>query len=100
MTRSDYLARIRENVANNVRHYRYELGLNQEDLAARIGLSENRVYTLETPGKGGVTLDTLASLAHALEIKVADLLVYREPIPARHGRGGQLFLERQRSKRA
>ena len=46
MTRSEYLARLRANVAHNVRFHRYQLGLNQKDLAARVGFSENRIYTL------------------------------------------------------
>ena len=100
MTRSEYLVRIRANVANNVRHHRYRLGLNQEDLAARIGFSENRIYTLENPGKGAVTLDALASLAHALDVKVADLVAYREPVLAKHGLNAARFFNHQRELRA
>lgn len=98
MTRSDFIARIRANVANNVRYHRYQLGLNQEAMAAHIGFSENRIYTLENPGKGSVTLDALASLAHALDVKVADLVAFREPATVRRGVHGQRFFERQRSK--
>ena len=96
MTRSEYLARLRANVANNVRFHRHQLGLNQEDLAARVGFSENRIYTLETPGKGTVTLDTLASIAHELGLKVADLVAFRETVPAKHGQAGAKFLNHQR----
>jgi DNA-binding Xre family transcriptional regulator len=96
MTRSEYLARLRANVAHNVRFHRYQLGLNQKDLAARVGFSENRIYTLETPGKGAVTLDTLASIAHELGLKVADLVAFREAVPAKHGQAGARFLNHQR----
>ena len=96
MTRSEYLTRIRANVAHNVRHYRYQLGLNQEDMATRIGFSENRIYTLETPGRGAITLDTLASIAHELGLKVADLVAFRETVPAKHGQAGARFLSHQR----
>lgn len=99
MTRSDYLARLRANVAHNVRHHRYQLGLSQEDMAARVGFSENRIYTLETPGKGAVTLDTLASIAHELGLKVADLVAFREAVPAKHGPAGARFLNHQRELR-
>ena len=96
MTRSDYLARIRANVAHNVRHYRYQLGLSQSGLAERIGMTENRIYILEKPGKGGVPLDVLAAIAHELGIKVADLVAFREAVPAKHGQAGARFLNHQR----
>ena len=96
MTRSDFIARIRENVANNVRYHRYQLGLNQEDMAAHAGMAENRIYILENPGKGNVTLDALSTLAHVLDLKVADLVAFREPVPPRYGIHGNKFFERQR----
>lgn len=99
MTRRDFIAHIRENVANNVRWYRYQIGLTQAELSERIGMSVNRVYLLENPKLGGVPLAVLASLAHELKIEIADLVAFREPLPAKHGLGAAMFLNHRQSQR-
>ncbi len=73
-------------LADKVRERRLELGLNQEQLAERSGLSRNQVQNIERnrnnsrdpqtgrPGPGNARLDTLFSLAHALEVEVTFLV--------------------------
>lgn len=65
---------------------RVELGLTQEELAERAGVSRNQVQNIERnrnnskdpetgrPGPANARLDTVFRLAAALEISVTDLI--------------------------
>jgi DNA-binding XRE family transcriptional regulator len=55
-----------------LRRLRQRRGLTLASLAAQVGLSESFLSQLER-GRTGVSLDSLARLAHALDIRVADL---------------------------
>jgi transcriptional regulator with XRE-family HTH domain len=59
-------------VGRHLRRVRRRRGLTLAAVAARAGTSESFLSQLER-GLTGVTLDTLARLAQALEIKVSDL---------------------------
>jgi transcriptional regulator with XRE-family HTH domain len=63
-------------LAANVYHLRTSLGLTQEQLAAAIGVSQPRIAEIER-GDANPRLGTLAKLARALGVPVADLLAER-----------------------
>lgn len=70
---------IREVLAANLRRYRREKGLSQEELAYRADLDRTYVSALER-SVYAASVDVLASLARELEIEPADLL--KQPIIA------------------
>lgn len=63
---------IVDTIAKRIRERRRTLGLTQEKLAERAGLSVNYLAQLEISDKTP-SLKTLAALAHALETDVSDL---------------------------
>lgn len=63
-----------------VRRARTELGMSQEQLAARSGLDRTYVSGLER-GKRNPTLSTQQRLAGALGLRVADLVAQAEEMP-------------------
>lgn len=65
--------RIRELLATNVRGYRAQLGLSQEELAAVADLHRTYVGAVERAERN-VTLSTLEALATALDVTVSKLL--------------------------
>jgi DNA-binding XRE family transcriptional regulator len=89
MTRTEYIFSLRENIATNVQHYRYKLGMNQTVFSEYLGMSEHVVYLLENPHKGGTTLNTLATIAHVLGTTVADLVSAHEGRTRLRGRAAQ-----------
>ena len=69
-------------LADNIREYRREHGLSQEDFADLCGLHRTYVGSVER-GERNVTLSTLEVFATVLEISVPELLAKRKP---KHGR--------------
>ena len=69
-------------LADNIREYRREHGLSQEDFADLCGLHRTYVGSVER-GERNVTLSTLEVFATVLKIPVPELLVKRKP---KHGR--------------
>lgn len=63
---------LRERVAKNIIDRRNSIGLSQEDLARRAGLSRAYVGKIEN-ARFSVTIDTIEKIAHALEVD-ADVL--------------------------
>lgn len=59
--------------AHNLKAKRQALGLSQTDLAARAGVKDSYVSMLER-GQRTPPLDTIALLAHALNVPARDLL--------------------------
>lgn len=72
MTEHKDLKPILDILAERVRERRKALGLTQEKLAERAGLSVNYLAQIEISDKTP-SLKTLASLAEALEIDIRDL---------------------------
>ena len=64
---------IREVLASNLRRYRREKGLSQEELAHRAQLDRTYISALERC-LYAASIDVLESLARELDIKPADLL--------------------------
>lgn len=64
---------IQELFGNRVKEIRIEKGLSQDYLALASGIDRPQISKIEQ-GKINVTLDTMARLAKALDIKVANLL--------------------------
>lgn len=75
-------AQLTQILADNIREYRREHGLSQEDFADQCGLHRTYVGSVER-GERNVTLSTLEVFATVLEIPVPELLVKRKP---KHGR--------------
>jgi len=63
---------LRERVAKNIIDCRKSVGLNQENLARRAGLSRAYVGKIED-ARFSVTIDTIEKIAHALDVD-ADVL--------------------------
>jgi transcriptional regulator with XRE-family HTH domain len=61
-------------LAHNLRRYRIASKLSQEELAARVGLSQTFLSQVEC-GSRNVSLDKIETLAEALQIDVIELLV-------------------------
>lgn len=66
----------------NLRRLRVAQGLSQERLALAAGIDRAYVGRVER-GSENVTVDTLAAMARALAVPVADLFVAPEPGAAR-----------------
>lgn len=61
-------------IAENVRRYRRALGLTQEGLATRCGVSQPRITEIER-ARGNVSVETLDKLADSLAVAPASLLI-------------------------
>jgi transcriptional regulator with XRE-family HTH domain len=78
--------RAAEQLAERVYRRRRELGLTQEDLAERTGISRNQIQNIEKnrnnskdpetgrPGPGNARLDTVFLLADALDVTISYLI--------------------------
>jgi transcriptional regulator with XRE-family HTH domain len=60
-------------LAQNIKFYRSQLGLTQEDLAKRAEINRSYLAGIET-GQRNTSVKTIEKLAQALEISPADLL--------------------------
>ena len=69
---------IREVLARNLRRYRAERGLSQEELAHRADIDRTYVSSLERV-QYGATVDMVESLAKALEVAPYKLLMPNQP---------------------
>jgi len=67
---------LRRILAQNLRRVRQERSLTQEELADLAGINRNYVGMIERE-ENAATVDVLESLAKALSIEAADLLVFR-----------------------
>lgn len=97
MKRSEFIMQQRANIAANIRHYRHVRGWTQAAMAEAFGLSANTIYLLEVPkSKYSASLNILATIAHALDLPVAALLVPRAPPPNPRGGTAHAYLQRFR----
>ena len=69
--------KLREVLATNLKHFRLAAGLSQEELAHRAHLDRTYVSSLER-GRYSASIDKIESLAVALGVEAAELLV-RQP---------------------
>ncbi len=74
------VSQLRANLMNRMRERRRSLGITQEQLAERSGLSANYIATLET-GARTPSFAALAILADALEAEPSDLLAGNQERP-------------------
>lgn len=65
---------LKEIYAENLKSKRNELGIKQDKLAEKIGLSEKYISDLETGRRIG-SFETLVSIAKALEVEPYELLL-------------------------
>ena len=63
-------------LAENVKHYRKEAGLSQEDLAFETGLHRTYISSIER-GKRNVSIENVAKIADALHKMPYQLLYYQ-----------------------
>jgi transcriptional regulator with XRE-family HTH domain len=66
--------KINNPVGDNIRKYRAKMGLTQEGLALKSGLSQGYINQLEN-GKRKYTQKTLELIAEALRVNASDLLM-------------------------
>lgn len=62
------------NIADNVRKARKKAGLSQDKLAREAGVAYNTVVKIESGENKNPTIDTLRSIAKALDVSVDDLI--------------------------
>jgi len=56
-----------------IRKLRRQKGWTQEELAAKVGLTHSQISNAER-GERGISLEALERIAHALHVKIGDLL--------------------------
>lgn len=61
------------NLGKNIKKYRKEKGITQEDLAKKCDLSKNGLWNYEN-GKREPNIDTLNKIARALDVTIHDLI--------------------------
>ena len=74
---------IRSVLAENIRSFRKEHDLSQEELADRCELHRTYIGSVER-GERNVSLSTLEVLSKALNVSVAELLTLRPDYDAKH----------------
>jgi transcriptional regulator with XRE-family HTH domain len=62
------------NIADNVRKARKKTGLSQDKLARKAGVAYNTVVKIESGENKNPTIETLRSIAKALNVSVDDLI--------------------------
>lgn len=62
------------NIADNVRKARKKKGLSQDKLAREAGVAYNTVVKIESGENKNPTIDTLQSIAKALDVSVDELI--------------------------
>jgi len=62
------------NIADNVRKARKKAGLSQDKLAREAGVAYNTVVKIESGGNKNPTIETLRSIAKALDVSVDNLI--------------------------
>ena len=66
-------------LAENIRVFRKERGLTQEQLAERVGISRQHLGAIEAPNLcRPISLDLLFNLAAELEVEAYRLLMFRD----------------------
>ncbi len=68
---------IRDILSDNVKYYRFEKGLTQEELAELCDISPRYLSDIEN-SKGNIPLDTLEILSHYLNVKPYMLLLEKK----------------------
>jgi transcriptional regulator with XRE-family HTH domain len=66
------MGEVLSTLAKNIKALRYSSRLSQEDLAERLGVAVQTISAIER-GVRKPSLDTLVSLARALDVRVVDL---------------------------
>jgi len=62
------------NIADNIRKARKKAGLSQDKLAREAGVAYNTVVKIESGENKNPTIETLRSIAKALDVSVDDLI--------------------------
>lgn len=65
------MASLREQVGGLIRHHRDRAGLNQTELADRVGMAQETISRMER-GAFAPSFETLVDLANALSVEVRD----------------------------
>lgn len=73
---------IVQKTAEKIRNTRKELGLSAEEVAERAGLKRATYYRYEGGDQKNMKLDKLQRIAEALDVHLAELIVWGEEKPA------------------
>lgn len=68
---------LREILASNIKRYRAESGISQDEFAARCGLHRTYIGSVERQERN-VTLETLSQLSQAMGVAAAELLIFKK----------------------
>ena len=64
-----------QNIALNIAYYRKKIGLTQEQLAERAGISRQHLASIEAPNMfRGISMDVLFNIATVLKVSPSDFL--------------------------
>lgn len=64
-----------QNIALNIAYYLKKIGLTQEQLAERAGISRQHLASIEAPNMfRGISMDVLFNIATVLKVSPSDLL--------------------------
>jgi len=70
---------LKDIVGNNIKKYRKLLGISQEELAERAKLHRTYIGGIER-GERNITLDSLQTIATALNIAPVELIVEKDDV--------------------
>ena len=61
-------------IAGNIKKYRNKLGISQDKLSKFADVTYNTIIKIESGANKNPTIETLAKIAKALDVKVDDLI--------------------------
>lgn len=73
------MSRVLEGLAEKMKHYRKQMGISQEELASKTGLSLSLIRGIERKA-ANPTLSSLEKLAEAFEISLPELFNYNNEL--------------------
>lgn len=73
MPKSKTKSSLTKEFGKRLRHLREESGLSQEELGAKANLHRTYISLIER-GEQSATLDTMAKIAHALDVSVKKMM--------------------------
>ena len=74
---------LRQVLADNIRRFRRELGISQEELAHRAKIHRTYMSSIERAQRN-IAIDNIEKIANGLEVKPHQLLHGRAPIAAKN----------------
>jgi transcriptional regulator with XRE-family HTH domain len=66
-------AKLTKTICNRIKKYRHEMGLTQEDLAEKVGVSRVYIGYVEQ-GRNTPSLEILEKIAKALKVRLSEII--------------------------